>query len=111
MSLRKKLVLIFVSNTFHHLPDPSSYFVHIRHALRPEGRVAIIEVSSGSFPKGHDTKPKDIQEQMQAAAFAWPSATSSSNARAFRSSFRVTEDAVGCSLVQRLAACRVLACA
>jgi SAM-dependent methyltransferase len=69
MSLRKKLVLIFVSNTFHHLPDPSSYFVHIRHALRPEGRVAIIEVSSGSFPKGHDTKPKDIQEQMQAAGF------------------------------------------
>lgn len=61
--------LIFVSNTFHHLPDPSSYFARIRRALRPKGRVAIIEVPSGSFPKGHDTSPELIHEQMQVAGF------------------------------------------
>lgn len=62
--------LIFVSNTFHHLPDPPIYFERIRAALRPGGRIAIIEVANNSFPKGHNTPPEIIREQMRAAGYS-----------------------------------------
>ena len=61
--------LIFVSNTFHHLPDPPDYFANIRPVLRRGGRIAIIELKGGGFPKGHDTAPDVIREDMRAAGF------------------------------------------
>jgi len=62
--------LIFVSNTFHHLPDQAAYFARIRPVLRPGGRVAIIEVSESGFPKGHDTPPGVIRDKLHEAGFA-----------------------------------------
>lgn len=35
--------LLFVSATYHHLPNPSAYFAAARSYLRPGGRVAILE--------------------------------------------------------------------
>jgi ubiquinone/menaquinone biosynthesis C-methylase UbiE len=35
--------LLFVSATYHHLPDPSKYFAEARAHLRPGARVAILE--------------------------------------------------------------------
>lgn len=35
--------LLFVSATYHHLPDPSTYFAQARVHLRPNARVAILE--------------------------------------------------------------------
>ncbi len=35
--------LLFVSATYHHLPEPSAYFAAARPHLRPEGRIAILE--------------------------------------------------------------------
>lgn len=35
--------LLFVSATYHHLPDQSRYFANARAHLRPGGRVAILE--------------------------------------------------------------------
>jgi predicted methyltransferase len=35
--------LLFVSATYHHLPDPSTYFAEARTHLRPGARVAILE--------------------------------------------------------------------
>ncbi len=35
--------LLFVSATYHHLPDPSTYFAEARAHLRPGARVAILE--------------------------------------------------------------------
>jgi ubiquinone/menaquinone biosynthesis C-methylase UbiE len=35
--------LLFVSATYHHLPNPSAYFAAARSFLRPGGRVAILE--------------------------------------------------------------------
>ena len=35
--------LLFVSATYHHLPDSSTYFAQARRHLRPNARVAILE--------------------------------------------------------------------
>jgi ubiquinone/menaquinone biosynthesis C-methylase UbiE len=35
--------LLFVSATYHHLPNPSAYFASARAHLRPRGRVVILE--------------------------------------------------------------------
>lgn len=35
--------LLFVSATYHHLPDRTKYFTDARHHLRPGARVAILE--------------------------------------------------------------------
>src|SRR5687768_11553544 len=35
--------LLFVSATYHHLPDQSTYFAEARTHLRPRGRIAILE--------------------------------------------------------------------
>jgi arsenite methyltransferase len=37
------LDLVFIRNTFHHLPEPAKYFRSVRAFLKPSGRVAIIE--------------------------------------------------------------------
>ena len=62
--------LIFLSNVFHHLPDPVGYFDRARSVLRPGGRIAVIEVSKDSFPSGHATPPSEIRVAFEAAGFA-----------------------------------------
>jgi len=37
------LDLLFVRNTYHHLHDPTKYFLNLRRFLKPHGKVAIIE--------------------------------------------------------------------
>jgi arsenite methyltransferase len=37
------LDLVFVRNTFHHLPERTKYFQNLRRFLKPNGKVAIIE--------------------------------------------------------------------
>ena len=61
--------LIFLSNTFHHLPDPARYFAAARRVLRSGGRVAVIEVAERSFPPGHATPPSEIQAALEAAGY------------------------------------------
>jgi ubiquinone/menaquinone biosynthesis C-methylase UbiE len=66
--------LLFTSNTFHHLPDPASYFAQVKPALGPGGRVAIIEYDpgkSGWFTRtfGHATTPDEITAALQAAGY------------------------------------------
>ena len=65
--------LLFVSATYHHLPDPSRYFAEARTHLRPGGRVAILE----SRRKGllarwhgrHATSPERVMREMTDAGF------------------------------------------
>ena len=61
--------VIFLSNVFHHLPDPPAYFRNARRVLRQGGRVAIVEASGRGFPKGHATPPEAIVAAMEAAGF------------------------------------------
>jgi ubiquinone/menaquinone biosynthesis C-methylase UbiE len=66
--------LLFTSNTFHHLPEPSSYFASLRGALAPGGRVAIVEyepAKAGWFARtfGHATSAAEIAAALEAAGY------------------------------------------
>lgn len=62
--------LIFLSNVFHHLPEPAVYFANARKLLRPGGRVAIVEASHGGlFHSGHATPPEEIAAAMDRAGY------------------------------------------
>ncbi len=37
------LDLVFVRNTFHHLPEPAKYFHNLKKFLKPSGKVVVIE--------------------------------------------------------------------
>lgn len=62
--------LIFLSNVYHHLPDPIRYFRETRPTLRSGGRIAVIDFRENSFPRGHATPPDEIQAQFEAAGYA-----------------------------------------
>jgi arsenite methyltransferase len=65
--------LLFVSATYHHLPDPATYFADARQHLRPGARVAILE----SHCKGllarrilrHASSPSQLQREMTDAGY------------------------------------------
>lgn len=61
--------LIFVRNVFHHLPDQAAYFEKLKKALRPGGRVAVIENRGQLFHPGHFTQEGDIIEKMEKAGY------------------------------------------
>jgi ubiquinone/menaquinone biosynthesis C-methylase UbiE len=61
--------LIFLSNVFHHLPDPTDYFRRARPILRDGGRIAVIDFSGDSFPRGHATAADEIQTRLEAAGY------------------------------------------
>jgi predicted methyltransferase len=65
--------LLFVSATYHHLPDQSAYFADARTHLRPGARLAILE----SRRKGllarwqafHASSPRQVQREMTHAGY------------------------------------------
>ena len=65
--------LLFVSATYHHLPNPTAYFADARRYLRPGARVAILE----SHRKGllarrilrHASSPTQLQREMTDAGY------------------------------------------
>ncbi len=64
--------LIFLSNTYHHIPDRVTYFTRAGEYLRAEGRVAIIDFKpEGWFHRlfGHATQSETIREEMEAAGY------------------------------------------
>lgn len=65
--------LLFVSATYHHLPDQPSYFANARQYLRPDGRVAILESRQGGLLAAtagrHGTPPARLQREMAAAGY------------------------------------------
>lgn len=66
--------LIFARNVFHHLPEPARYFRNLGDALKPAGRVAIIDhmpnrgLSFVSLFK-HFTPVEKIRETMESAGY------------------------------------------
>jgi arsenite methyltransferase len=64
--------LIFTSNTYHHIEDRVRYFAALRKALRPGGRLAIIELNGQSWfigLFGHYTPSESIQREMAQAGY------------------------------------------
>lgn len=64
--------LIFTCNTYHHLEDRPAYFARVRRALRPGGRVAIVEYEPRGwlqrvFP--HSTPTELIRDEMARAGY------------------------------------------
>lgn len=68
--------LLFVCNTYHHLEERTKYFSDTRSALKPDGRIAIIDFyhdeRSGElgFSKQHLVRRETVLEEMAAAGYA-----------------------------------------
>jgi ubiquinone/menaquinone biosynthesis C-methylase UbiE len=70
----KSIDLIFMRNVCHHLPNRVEYFKRLRGALKPRGRIAIIEYRAGgrfSFHRkfGHYVPKEIIIEEMKDAGY------------------------------------------
>jgi predicted methyltransferase len=67
------LDLLFVSATYHHLPDQARYFAGARANLRPGGRVAILESrGEGLLARWlgpHTTPPRRLVREMTDAGY------------------------------------------
>lgn len=68
----KSIDLIFLRNVCHHLPNRAKYFKTLKYAVKPRGRIAIIEYRAGgrfSFHRkfGHYVPKEIIIEEMKEA--------------------------------------------
>ncbi len=64
--------LIFTCNTYHHLEDRAAYFASAARYLRPNGRVAVIDLNGNSwFHKlfGHWTPKETSRSEMETAGY------------------------------------------
>jgi ubiquinone/menaquinone biosynthesis C-methylase UbiE len=63
--------LVLVVNVFHHVPEKAAYLRRLQAALRPGGRVAIIDFHKRELPVGppvdHKLSREDCLEQVRAA--------------------------------------------
>ena len=63
--------VIFICDTFHHLPDKPTYARTLYRYLKPGGRVAVIDFTN-DWPGGHDAMrytPDDLERWMTGAGF------------------------------------------
>ena len=65
--------LLFVSATYHHLPNPSTYFADAQRHLRPGARVAILESRRegllARWQAFHASSPRQVQREMTDAGY------------------------------------------
>lgn len=62
--------LILVVDAFHHLPDDrAAYFARLAEALRPAGRIAVVEPQPRWFLFGHATPPGEIRATLADAGY------------------------------------------
>jgi len=65
--------LILIADTYHHLDHRTRYLPELRRALRPDGRVAVVDWKPGQLPQGpppeHKISREHIIAEMQAAGF------------------------------------------
>jgi predicted methyltransferase len=73
LEIAEPVDLLFVSATYHHLPQQSTYFANARAHLRPRARVAILESRrEGLLAKWqgfHATSPDRIVRDMAGAGY------------------------------------------
>jgi ubiquinone/menaquinone biosynthesis C-methylase UbiE len=63
--------LIFTYNTVHHLGNRAAYFRSLARALRPDGRIAIIDYTPTGFAWlfGHGTAKEVIRQETESAGY------------------------------------------
>jgi SAM-dependent methyltransferase len=65
--------LVVTVNTYHHIEDRVAYFRLVREALRPGGRLVVVDFSEGELPVGPGPAMKipaaRIEEELRAAGF------------------------------------------
>ncbi|MBX3026583.1 class I SAM-dependent methyltransferase [bacterium] len=65
--------LIFIADTYHHLDHRRRYLPQLARALRPAGRVAIVDWKPGELPEGpepsHKLAPETVIGEMRDAGF------------------------------------------
>lgn len=64
--------LLFVSATYHHLPNPSNYFAEAHVHLRPGARVAVLESRRERWLarwRPHASSPRQLQREMAHAGY------------------------------------------
>ena len=64
--------LLFVRNVYHHLSNRIQYFKNLEHALKPGGRIAILEYTRGGLFRrifGHYVPQALIISEMQEAGY------------------------------------------
>jgi ubiquinone/menaquinone biosynthesis C-methylase UbiE len=64
--------LVFTSNTYHHIESRVAYFANLRRALRPGGRLAVIEFDRRGWLEGllrHYTPRDVIRRELEQAGY------------------------------------------
>jgi ubiquinone/menaquinone biosynthesis C-methylase UbiE len=65
--------LVLIVDTFHHLDERLGYLTRLRRALKPRGRVAIVDWQAKPLPIGppmeHKIAREQVIDEMQAAAY------------------------------------------
>ncbi len=64
--------LIFLSNSYHHLENRTTYFANVRKYLKPQGRITIIDFNGEGWLQqimGHYTSGEVIQRELQEAGY------------------------------------------
>lgn len=65
--------LIFICNTYHHIPDRVRYFRGVASRIKANGRLAIVDFKMGQIPVGPPEEgrvaPATLDEELTAAGF------------------------------------------
>ncbi len=70
--LPEKVDLVLMVDTFHHIDDRVRYFSRLRDALKPGGRIAIIDYridSPEGPPKSMRSTPEEIKDELNHAGY------------------------------------------
>lgn len=71
--LPEKVDLVLLVNVYHHIEDRARYFRALRAALRPGGRVAVVDFHPDSPygpPRATRVPPEAVRAEMRAAGYA-----------------------------------------
>lgn len=71
--LPEKVDLILLVDVYHHIGDRTSYFRRLREALRPGGRIAVVDFkldSPAGPPRAARIAPEAVRTEMQAAGYS-----------------------------------------
>ena len=73
LDIPERADLLFVSATYHHLPDPPRYFAEARSHLRPGARAAILESRQegllARWLAPHASSPRQVEREMTDAGY------------------------------------------
>jgi len=68
-----RLDLVFIGDTYHHLEDRVAYMRRLQSALKPGGRVALLEYKPGPIPVGpppdHKLPPGVLETELEEAGY------------------------------------------